>query len=144
MEGLAEQPLTRELLSSLTGERLREAKALLDADCWSGAYYLAGYAVELALKARIAGMFKADMIPDRNFVQRIYSHRLNELASLAGLTAQLTERSARDVMFEANWDAASRWSEQSRYRMISEADARQLVAALDGRDGILRWISTLS
>ena len=33
--------------------RLREAKLLLDAKDWDGAYYLAGYAVEFALKIRI-------------------------------------------------------------------------------------------
>lgn len=33
--------------------RLREAKLLLVAKEWDGAYYLAGYAVEFALKIKI-------------------------------------------------------------------------------------------
>jgi len=37
----------------LANERLDEAKALLNLGKWGGAYYLAGYAVELALKACI-------------------------------------------------------------------------------------------
>lgn len=35
--------------------RLDEAKILLDHGKWDGAYYLAGYVVELALKVRIIG-----------------------------------------------------------------------------------------
>jgi hypothetical protein len=33
--------------------RLKEAKLLLDQKDWDGAYYLAGYVVEFALKIRI-------------------------------------------------------------------------------------------
>jgi len=39
--------------------REREAKALLAASEWSGAYYLSGYAVECGLKAVLASQFKA-------------------------------------------------------------------------------------
>jgi HEPN domain-containing protein len=38
----------------LTEIRIKEAKVLLDRKCYEGAYYLAGYAVECALKACIA------------------------------------------------------------------------------------------
>ncbi len=41
-------------LQQLARARLREAEALLNAGEWSGAYYLAGYAVECGLKACIA------------------------------------------------------------------------------------------
>ena len=34
--------------------RLRDAKVLLDNECFDGAYYLAGYVIECALKAWIA------------------------------------------------------------------------------------------
>jgi HEPN domain-containing protein len=34
--------------------RIKEARVLLDRKCYAGAYYLAGYAVECALKACIA------------------------------------------------------------------------------------------
>ncbi len=38
----------------LTEIRMKEAKVLLDRKCYERAYYLAGYAVECALKACIA------------------------------------------------------------------------------------------
>lgn len=44
---------TKAEFQELAELRLEEARVLLDQGKWDGAYYLAGYAVELALKARI-------------------------------------------------------------------------------------------
>ena len=46
--------MDRRELQSLSRVRAKEAKALLDAGLHEGAFYLAGYAVECALKACIA------------------------------------------------------------------------------------------
>ena len=46
--------LSRKELQALSGIRLREARALARLGMNDGAYYLAGYAVECALKACIA------------------------------------------------------------------------------------------
>jgi hypothetical protein len=54
----------RPLFRQLAETRLREAKLLFQDREFSGAYYLAGYTVECALKAIIAGKFRADEIPD--------------------------------------------------------------------------------
>ena len=54
-------------LQNLANERIAEAKILFDAGKWSGAYYLAGYAVECGLKACIAKLTKPDEFPDKNF-----------------------------------------------------------------------------
>jgi hypothetical protein len=43
----------------LAKERISDAKVLLGARHWVGAYYLAGYAVECALKACIAKLMKS-------------------------------------------------------------------------------------
>ena len=42
----------------LAEQRLAEAELLLANGFWSGAYYLAGYALECALKAKIASSFR--------------------------------------------------------------------------------------
>ncbi len=50
----------------LTEERVNDARALLAAGRWPAAYYLAGYAVECALKACIAKLINAgdfDTVP---------------------------------------------------------------------------------
>jgi hypothetical protein len=54
-------------LQNLANERIAEAKILLDAGKWSGAYYLAGYAVECGLKACIANLLKTENFPEKEF-----------------------------------------------------------------------------
>ena len=62
---------TRADFKALADERLEEAKALLDEGKWDGAYYLAGYAVELASKACIIkNLLETDVFPDREFPPR--------------------------------------------------------------------------
>lgn len=56
--------MNRSDIQILADIRVGEAKALLDLGHWPGAYYLAGYAVECALKACIAKLTKADDFPD--------------------------------------------------------------------------------
>jgi hypothetical protein len=63
--------------------RIDEAKILFGQRQPSGTYYLAGYAIECALKAIIAKQFRADEIPDKSLVNRVYTHDLPELLRLA-------------------------------------------------------------
>jgi hypothetical protein len=56
--------ISREALQDLALARLAEAGHLLAGGFSGGAYYLAGYAVECALKALIAGRFSAAAIPE--------------------------------------------------------------------------------
>ncbi|MGD9838066.1 MAG: hypothetical protein AB7F72_05030 [Afipia sp.] len=86
----------RATFQQLAESRLAEAKLLSANGLSSGAYYLAGYAVECALKARIASDFRANEIPDLKRVQKIYSHDLTSLLSLAGLTDLLEAEKDRN------------------------------------------------
>ena len=72
----------------LAEERLVEAKALLDLKKWDGAYYLAGYAVELAIKACIIKMLMAtDAFPKKDFSKDCYTHIIETLVNyFAGVT----------------------------------------------------------
>jgi|SRR4051812_10012471 HEPN domain-containing protein len=134
-------PLTRTLLRELAEARLAEAQLLLRSGQFSGAYYLAGYAAELGLKACIARQFRADQIPDRRLVERTYSHNLDQLVNLAGLAEDLKQRRALSDAFATYWTSVTNWSEQARYRVIGREDAEGLITALnDPADGVLRWI----
>jgi hypothetical protein len=62
---------------------------LYEGNRYSASYYLAGYAVELGIKACIAGLFQANVIPEKNFVNAVYSHKLDELLGLAGIKKRL-------------------------------------------------------
>ena len=57
-----------------------------------GAYYLAGYTVEGALKACIAKKTKRFEFPAKaEYIRNLYTHELDKLLSLAGLDAQLNK-----------------------------------------------------
>ncbi len=122
--------------------RLAEAKALLDAGFPDGAYYLAGYTVECALKACIAGQTRLhDFPPDPRTVTDMYTHDLEKLVSRAGLRTDLQAEIASDAVFASYWGFAAGWSERSRYRRITLSDAEQLYQAIaDRRHGVLRWL----
>ena len=110
----------------LTDIRIKEAKVLLDRKCYEGAYYLAGYAVECALKACIAKRTLApDFPPNPRVVNDYYSHKIPSLAKLAGLELEVTK-----------------WSEQGRYEThIESKDARDLCRAIsNSRNGVLLWL----
>ena len=85
MRGNQAIPVNRIDLQNLAMERIAEAKILLDAGKWSGAYYLAGYAVECATKACIAKLSKADEFPDKNFGAKCWVHDIEQLVGLAEL-----------------------------------------------------------
>jgi HEPN domain-containing protein len=128
-------------LQRLAEERAVEAQLLLGAQKFCGAFYLAGYAMELGLKAVLAKRFKADEIPDRKLVQSIYSHNLEDLAVLAGLKPQID---AQNEEFAANWEVIRGWYEQSRYEIIDAERATLIVRAiLDEVNGVFRWLRTI-
>ena len=135
--------ITRLDLRRIADEKIDDARHLLAVGRFSNAYYLAGYAVEIGLKACIARQFAADAIPDRRFVNDIHVHDLPKLVGLAGLGADLQSSRASDPLFGANWTIVVEWSPEVRYRTVGGADARSMVAAIDvDADGVLPWIRT--
>jgi hypothetical protein len=103
----------------------------------SGAYYLAGYAIECALKARIAAQFRENEIPDKNLVNRVYTHDLAELLRLAGLESELDTARQRDPELDRRWSIAKNWNEQARYGLWTE---EQAAAIIDAIGGLLQWL----
>ena len=121
--------------------RLKEATALLKLGLLDGAYYLAGYAVECALKACIAKGTQRGEFPDRRKVESSHSHKLWDLVKVAGLEDAHLEQAGRDPDFRTNWDLVQSWSEQSRYRRHRSESAQALLGAVgDQRHGVISWI----
>ena len=78
--------MNRRSFQRLAALRMEDATALLAARRASGAYYLAGYAVECALKACICKKTKSGDWPAKpDDVRKMYSHDLNDLFRLADL-----------------------------------------------------------
>jgi len=114
---------------------------LRQAECWDGAYYLAGYAVECALKACIAKTTVRYDFPAKDRVVSSHTHNLYNLVRLAGMESILTTRNQNDPDFRTNWDVTQRWSEQSRYQRIQPELAKELLNAVSEKGhGIIPWI----
>ena len=74
--------VNRRDLQDLSRTTLNEAKALLRMRYPDGAYYLAGYAVEGALKAFIAKAILRHDFPERKRVDDSHTHNLEKLMKL--------------------------------------------------------------
>jgi HEPN domain-containing protein len=121
--------------------RLREAKALLDAGFPDGAYYLAGYAVECALKACIAKRTREHDFPEKKLVNESHTHDLGKLIQLAELKVDLDAEMQGNPAMLSSWDAIQDWSETSRYESRNAQEASDLLKAIeDEAGGLLPWI----
>ncbi|HEY5313026.1 MAG TPA: hypothetical protein VIK18_10925 [Pirellulales bacterium] len=127
---------TRAEFEQLIDLRLLEAKALLDRGYWDGAYYLAGYSIEYALKIRlIAELMRSNSFPDRLLAAKFYQHNLQELRKLARMEGEMDA----DPALKIQWAIVRDWSEQSRYASgKTEKEARELLDAIE--NGVLPWI----
>jgi hypothetical protein len=134
-------PVNRKELQRLSRVRLGEARALAKLGFGDGAYYLAGYSVECALKTCIAKATLRHEFPDKNKANSSHTHNLRDLFGLAGLEKASTERARRDQAFGKNWERVLLWSEQSRYRTTDVGPAREMIHAVaDRTHGVLQWI----
>ncbi len=132
-------PTTKADFQKLADMRIREAKLLLDAGEFDGAYYLAGYAVECALKACIIKrLMTSDVFPERRFSDDCYKHDLKVLLRLADLEGPLNL--AAPVL--VRWGLVKDWSEQSRYEHGRDATVvRPFYEAIaDPTEGVLPWL----
>ncbi len=133
--------MDRKGLRALSRVRLSEASALLDAGLPDGAYYLAGYAVECALKACIAKETQRYEFPEKKRVNASHTHDLKELVRVAELQNALRTATQSDPLLLKYWDIVEAWSEQSRYGTHSLESAGALIGALGDKDhGVIKWI----
>ncbi|WP_158793477.1 HEPN domain-containing protein [Granulicella sp. L60] len=133
--------MNRADLQKLSNARIREAKILFAAGEYSGAYYLAGYAVECALKACFAKGIRRHDFPDKNRTGKVFIHKLRELAQLANVDADLAVATKFNTKLDGNWLLACNWTEESRYSTWTQNDAEAMIEAISGkRDGVLPWI----
>jgi HEPN domain-containing protein len=102
-----------EALEALAVARYEDACALHEASRHDGAVYLAGYAVELALKARICRTLRWAGFPETNreFAGKrsLRTHDLETLLDFSGV---------RDAVLDdagSAWDQVVEWSPERRY-----------------------------
>jgi hypothetical protein len=96
-------------------QHLRDARVLFKAKRYNGATYLCGYAVEIALKVRIAKTLGWATYPDsegskgkyRSFIR----HDLEVLLELSGRESKVRSSPA----LTAHWSHVSKWDPEMRY-----------------------------
>ena len=129
---------------ALAEERILAAQALLAAQRWSSAYYLAGYAVEAGLKSCIVVYVAANpevIFGEKRYSEKCWSHNIEDLVKLADLVIAKDAETAANAIFAQNWVAVSEWSEQSRYEQKSQIKAETLFNAItDSANGVMPWI----
>jgi HEPN domain len=125
-------------LRKIAKARLVDADTLFGAGRYDGAIYLCGYAVEIALKARICRTLKWPGYPSTNKefegYQSFRTHDLVVLLHLSGIESKITAK------YFAERSIVATWKSNLRYRPIGSAtaqdvadmikSARRIVAAL--------------
>ena len=130
--------MMREEFQQLADLRAEEAAVLAENGKEQGAYYLAGFAIECALKACIAKKFKQYQYPPRAASQ-YYEHNLDVLLQLADLRRELENEMRRSPQFEKNWETVHDWDVEKRYAATGLKGA-EMLTAVNSADGVLLWL----
>jgi HEPN domain-containing protein len=129
-------------IERIAEKRYQEACCLLENKIWDGAYYLAGYSIELLLKSKICKTLGVDNFYElgivRNEIARVFkTHRLTDLILLSGLQEEY-ELSKNDSQWKNYWWYVLEWSENSRYE-IGKKDY-EVINFLTAIKQIMLWI----
>jgi len=111
--------LSRQDLRKIAKARLKDAEVLFGGGRYDGAVYLCGYAVELAIKARICKQLRWAGFPESNNefskLQSFRTHDLELLLSLSGIEAKVR------ASHLADWSIVRTWKAENRYKLIGTA-----------------------
>jgi hypothetical protein len=110
-------------LRKIGGARLKDAQALCRSRRYDGAIYLCGYAIEIALKARICKTLRWPSYPSTKREFENYTsfrtHDLDTLLSLSGVEGKIKGK------FLAQWSAVAQWNPEARYKPIGSASKQE-------------------
>lgn len=131
---------TRKDFQRLAEIRAKEAATLAKTGNQQGAYYLAGFSIECALKACIAKKTRRHDFPaDKDYATKVYTHNLDQLLKLAHLEAQLYEDMKTRPQLANNWNIVRDWNVGCRYES-SGLGGKEMTLAVNSPDGLLQWI----
>jgi hypothetical protein len=126
-------------LEAIARSRLREAKALFKSRHYDGAAYLCGYAIEVALNARICRHLKWNGFPENQgesrWAQALKTHDLDALLDLSGVKARIR------LSFATEWSAIStNWTPDVRYRVIGSFNSSATLTMIQAATVLLRTL----
>jgi HEPN domain-containing protein len=133
--------ISRSDLQALAMGKLVDARLLLRRRRPSSAYYLAGYAVEFALKAVITRRIERHVLPEPAFFRDVYHHDLDRLVGAANLRVELDSARRASILFDANWAVVKKWNVESRYEVIDRQRSVSMIEAVgESSAGVLPWL----
>ncbi|MDQ7091234.1 MAG: hypothetical protein Q9M50_11460 [Methylococcales bacterium] len=143
-------------IKNLSKLRLEEAKTLCNDDKYDGAFYLAGYSIELMLKAKICERFGVNNLFDDTcnieWVSKVRNkvkvHDINMLLVFSGLKDKLENDKSNDIILDKTLSKLFHvsgkciWNEQTRYQLNYQepSDVQELIRLLGCGNGLLEWI----
>lgn len=123
-------------LDRIAQARLDDAKALLTANRYDGATYLCGYAVEVALKARICRVLNWLAFPSTGGEFQGYksfqTHDLDVLLRLSGQEPRVKQQTF------ALWNAVVVWKPDSRYSIVGTAQKSDADAMIQAAEQLIK------
>lgn len=137
---------SRKDIQKIALQKLHDAEVLYSNACYDSAYYLAGYSVELAFKARICKNISIDnlFLPNSKYVKFFKIHDFDTLLMFSGLIEKLENEKNTNPSFHKNWSYITKWKEDSRYNIKgtkTQMEARELLDAIsEPKNGFLKWI----
>lgn len=143
----------------LAYERLAEARVLAENAKYDGAFYLAGYSIELMLKAKVCNHLGIDGLFDEQCQfygisevrKALKTHDIMVLLIFSGLKDKFEEaRSQNKVFMKATsclFDTSGKfiWNEQIRYKPYGsqqQSVVEEFLSVLEGEQGLIKWIET--
>lgn len=112
-------------LNILAKERLEDAKVLLAGKRFWGAVYICGYAVELALKAKICKTLDWDDYPQD--VKDLKTHKFDVLLHFSGAEKLVSKN------YKGEWSVVQKWDPEKRYSTapVDLTDATDMIKATE-------------
>jgi hypothetical protein len=116
------EKITPEELKSLSEGKLIDAAILLKEGRFDTAYYLCGYAIELALKRRICLTLDWDGFPKKDFpdLGSFKTHKLAPLLTMSGLEKKIKKDYLSVWSVVVDWDPEIRYSSQGVDQQVAE------------------------
>ena len=118
------------VLKSISRARLRDSKVLMAAKRYDGAVYLCGYAVELALKARICQTLRWTGYPETQLefkgLGSIKTHDLEVLLRFSGIEPRIKRK------YMPFWSVVLDWDPEKRYQrtgQVTEQEANDMISS---------------
>ncbi len=128
--------ITKNELRKLASARIRDSQVLLAGGRFDGAVYLCGYAIELALKARICRTLKWPGYPStKKEFDGFLSFKIHRLDLLLTLSGQ--ELKIKTIHF-ADWSTVAKWDPELRYSLVGTASRQDAIDMINSAKTLMR------